>query len=81
VKIVNGYVCQTTCDVTAAKKGLDPRNPHDDPIKAAQLNATKGVLADPGSSQAVTFGGTLDALKGRRGGDLAPVARLLDLVA
>jgi hypothetical protein len=41
MKIVNGYACQTSCDVTAAKRGLDPRNPHDDPVKQAQLDAAK----------------------------------------
>jgi hypothetical protein len=45
VQIVNGYVCQTSCDVSAARAGHDPKNPHDDPMKAKQL-AEQQALAE-----------------------------------
>jgi hypothetical protein len=80
VKIVNGYVCQTSCDVTVAKKGIDPRNPHDDPVKQAQIDAAKGVQPD-NREDAVVFGGALEGLVSRRRGDVAPVVRALDLLA
>ena len=31
MQIVNGYVCQTCCDVTAAKAGKDPAHPNAPP--------------------------------------------------
>ncbi len=39
VSIVNGYFCATGCDERLAKKDIDPRNPHDDPVKQEQLDA------------------------------------------
>ncbi len=45
VKIINGYVCRTSCDERAAKQGKDPRNPHADPVKQrllAEADALKG---------------------------------------
>lgn len=31
MEIVNGYVCNTCCDVDLAKRGVDPAHPKDDP--------------------------------------------------
>jgi hypothetical protein len=71
MQIVNGYVCQTGCDVAAAKRGHDPKNPRDDPVKAEMLARAKGLpppdepvqartlAADGFSSNAVSFGGVL----------------------
>jgi hypothetical protein len=71
MQIVNGYVCQTGCDVAAAKRGHDPKNPRDDPVKAEMLARAKGLpppdktadartlAADGLSTNAVSFGGTL----------------------
>ncbi len=45
MKIINGYVCRTSCDERAAKQGKDPRNPHADPVKQrllAEADALKG---------------------------------------
>ena len=39
VSIVNGYFCATGCDERLAKKNIDPRNPHNDPVKQEQLDA------------------------------------------
>jgi hypothetical protein len=95
MQIVNGYVCQTSCDVSAARRGHDPKNPHDDPVKAAQLaeqkalaggrvtteaaSATQGA-ADGFAVEAVTFGGRLEGLSAARSGS-SGVAQLLDRVA
>jgi hypothetical protein len=35
--VVNGYPCTSSCDVAVARKNIDPRNPHNDPVKAEQL--------------------------------------------
>jgi hypothetical protein len=35
--VVNGYPCTSACDVAVARKNIDPRNPHNDPLKAEQL--------------------------------------------
>ncbi|WP_421759977.1 hypothetical protein [Devosia sp.] len=45
MQIVNGYVCATSCDVAAAKTGHDPKNPHDDPVKAAALAEQKALAS------------------------------------
>lgn len=49
ISVVNGFVCRTCCDVSLARHGHDPRNPHDDPVRAATLAVTDGK-ALPGSS-------------------------------
>lgn len=71
MQIVNGYICATSCDVSVAKKGHDPKNPHDDPVEAAQLALAKGQvpkdgdggLSAQGAEPAVQFGGALSALR------------------
>lgn len=96
MQIVNGYVCQTSCDVSAARAGHDPKNPHDDPVKARQLDEQKALAAgrpadatpetaptgvDAGFAvDAVMFGGRLAGLSVARS---QPVegARLFDRVA
>jgi hypothetical protein len=45
MQIVNGYICQTGCDVAAARAGHDPKNPHDDPVKARQLEEQKALAS------------------------------------
>jgi hypothetical protein len=43
--VVNGYPCNSSCDVAVARRNVDPRNPHNDPAKAEQLaeaDALKG---------------------------------------
>jgi len=96
VQIVNGYMCQTSCDVSAAKAGHDPKNPHDDPVKARQLDEQKalasgkapdGGAAGQGASasdgfavDAVAFGGALAGLSVPRA-PASEVQRLVDRVA
>lgn len=94
VQIVNGYICATSCDVAAAKTGHDPKNPHDDPVKAAALAEQKALAsgkpvdasasvsnnASEFAADSVLFGGSL----GRRNpvGDSAPATTnsLIDLL-
>lgn len=90
MQIVNGYVCQTSCDVTAAKHGHDPKNPHDDPVKAAMLAQAKGVPSSAGapgttpaaasaqafSADAVRFGGALSGLAVSTVAALAPAPQV-----
>jgi hypothetical protein len=79
MQIVNGYVCQTCCDVAAAKAGKDPAHPNAPPGqsgKAAKPGQTgpsdPTAGADPtGAAQptnanrpAVTFGGVLAQVNG-----------------
>jgi hypothetical protein len=81
MQIVNGYVCQTSCDVAAVKKGHDPKNPHDDPVKAAQLAASDPMAELKTSPQAVQFGGSLTALSVGSVTATASTSRLVDRLA
>ena len=95
MRIVNGYVCQTGCDVAAARRGHDPRNPHDDPVKAEKPDAARhperaggpggdapiGLSPDGGFAvEAVRFGGRLAELGPARG-SVATGSPLLDRLA
>ena len=93
MKIVNGYVCECSDEVRLAKRGIDPANPHNDPLKQRELDRKRGVedtkaLEDgkPGDfdparrdGAAVAFGGAL-AGETRSGGGAA-AAPLVDLLA
>lgn len=46
MKIVNGYVCDCGGDERLAKKGIDPENPHEDPVKAREIEERRGVPSD-----------------------------------
>ncbi len=73
MRIVNGYLCDCSDDARLAKRGIDPANPQNDPIKQQQLDARRGKIdlnaldetragdLDPNrqTGQAVTFGGSL----------------------
>jgi hypothetical protein len=43
LRIVNGYVCQTGCDVRVARQGIDPENPRQDPVKQRELDAERAL--------------------------------------
>ncbi len=65
MEIVNGYVCQSCCDVALAKKGVDPAHPKDDPTSAAYDPAVAKqdkAKASGNYAPAVTFGGALAGL-------------------
>lgn len=90
MRVVNGFVCQSGCDVALAKKGIDPKNPHNDPVKARQLEeqrALTGGIRTELSGVAdhivppVSFAGRLEGLNARRGGDLPWPAQLVDRLA
>ena len=65
MQIVNGYMCQTSCDVSAAKAGHDPKNPHDDPVKARQLDEQKALA----SGRPVDGSQSSSGASGQVGGD------------
>ena len=55
LQIVNGYVCQTCCDVTAAKAGKDPAHPNTPPgsdNKTGQAGKTDRAVGDGQTSNA-----------------------------
>jgi hypothetical protein len=93
MKIVNGFVCNCEKDTRLAKRGINPANPNNDPVKQQQLDAKHGVIPsksveegkpgdfDPNrqASGAVAFGGSL-AGETRSGGGAA-VKQLIDLLA
>lgn len=61
--IVNGYPCSNCTDTSLAKRGIDPRNPTNDPVKAEELDVRAGKppkQSEP--SSAVEFGGALEGL-------------------
>lgn len=43
VQMVNGYPCQNCTDISLAKRGLNPENPTNDPVKAEDIAARKGL--------------------------------------
>ena len=91
MKIVNGYVCECSDEVRLAKRGIDPANPHSDPLKQKELDAQRGVLdpqaleetrpgdLDPERRGAVSFGGAL-AGETRGDGEAPAVRQLIDLL-
>jgi hypothetical protein len=62
VSVVNGFVCQSGCDEAVARKGRDPRNPKNDPVKAEALAIRDGKakptddVSGAGAAQIVSFG-------------------------
>lgn len=92
MKIVNGYVCECSDEVRLAKRGIDPANPHNDPLRQQELDAQRGVLdplaldeakagdLGPDRRQAVVFGGAL-AGETRGGGEPPAIRQLVDLLA
>jgi hypothetical protein len=58
--IVNGYPCSNCSETSLAKRGIDPRNPTNDPVKAEELDVRAGKPPEPRS--AVEFGGALEGL-------------------
>jgi hypothetical protein len=66
ISVVNGYVCSSSCDVEAAKKGKDPNAPPGAPPgSSSKIDKTSGfdkqpvtvldgVLTDSSISRAVT---------------------------
>lgn len=45
LQVVNGFVCMSGCDVAAARRGADPRNPTKDPVKQALLDQADPMKA------------------------------------
>ena len=46
MRIVNGYVCECSDEARLARRGVDPANPHNDPLVQRELDAKRGKI-DP----------------------------------
>ena len=67
-KVVNGFPCTNNCEVALARKNVDPKNPHNDPLKARALEAERALRSGQpapldatrvNAADAVQFGGSL----------------------
>ncbi len=47
ISVVNGYVCNSSCDVAKAKQGKDPNTPPGAPADASKTNKTSGFAGQP----------------------------------
>jgi hypothetical protein len=59
ISVVNGFLCTCSCDVSKAKRGVDPHPKTDDAQNPAKPETKNGVVTD--DKGAVTFGGSLAA--------------------
>jgi hypothetical protein len=73
LQIVNGYLCQTCCDVALAKQGKNPAHPNApawQSDKTGQVgqsgntNQAAGASSSSTNAPAVTFGGALAQANG-----------------
>lgn len=81
MRIVNGYLVDCVDDARLARRGINPANPHNDPVKQKELDLRHGKIdvtaldetkpgdLDPNrrAGPAVTFGGSL-SIETRPGG-------------
>jgi hypothetical protein len=84
MKIVNGHVCATSCDERVARRGVDPRNPREDPVKQAALDAQAGKpppRAGTISPDAVSFGGALSGMSAGRSATAPSFGGRIDVAA
>ncbi|HEY9012064.1 MAG TPA: hypothetical protein VIN06_13695 [Devosia sp.] len=77
--VVNGYSCTSSCDVAVARRNIDPRNPHNDPVKAEQL-AEADILKGKTPRDAPPDASRVNTVENLSGAELAP-KRLVDLYA
>jgi hypothetical protein len=56
ISIVNGYLCNNSCDVAKARAGQDPH-------PRSETNQTPNAKPDAAQTPAVTFGGSLAGQK------------------
>ena len=84
IEMINGYPCTNCAEVSLARRGLDPENPDNDPIKAEEIAERSGRTVMP----AVVFDGLLSprdreaqpqAQPTRGGTQPAPAWRLFDI--
>ena len=59
ISFVNGFLCTCSCDVSKAKRGVDPHPSTDAVQDPAKPQTKNGVVTD--DKGAVTFGGSLAA--------------------
>lgn len=58
--VVNGFVCMNGCDVAAARRGADPRNPTRDPVKQEMLDRANPAKAERPAAAVAGLGGRVD---------------------
>lgn len=68
ISYVNGFLCESSCDIAKAKKGVDPHPKADALVLADKSKANASASA---AEPAVTFGGTLANLTAQA---LSPVS-------
>jgi hypothetical protein len=69
IQVVNGYLCMTGCDVAAARRGEDPRNPTGDPAKQALIDrAHPAEAGGPGRRAVAGQDGRVDPATSVRDG-------------
>jgi hypothetical protein len=84
IEMVNGYPCTNCTEVSLARRGLNPENPTNDPVKAEELANRPGRAVMP----AVVFDGVLApyeadrvASSAKAGPAAAAAWRLIDITA
>ncbi len=84
IEMVNGYPCTNCTEVSLARRGLNPENPTNDPVKAEAIASRPGRAVMP----AVVFDGVLAPYEEDRisssakaGPAAAPAWRLIDITA
>ena len=70
ISFVNGFLCTSSCEVSKAKRGVDPHPKADD--IAAKPAAAKNGVATTDDKGAVVLGGSLTAVTGATA--VAPVS-------
>jgi hypothetical protein len=59
ISFVNGFLCTSSCDVSKAKRGVDPHPKPEDVQGSAKPEVKNGVVTS--DNAAVVFGGSLSA--------------------
>jgi hypothetical protein len=62
ISFVNGFLCTSSCDVSKAKRGVDPHPKPEGVQNSAMPEVKNGVVMS--GNEAVVFGGSLSATPG-----------------
>lgn len=81
MKIVNGFVCQTCCDERVAKRGIDPRNPHEDPVRQQRIDEEDALKGKPPKRHGAEPTAASDAAAVAATASLPGLGRLVDILA
>lgn len=86
MQIVNGYACNCCADVSLARRGIDPENPTNDPVKAAEEARKSGrfdeaaVILDGALAKGALAGSNIAGDQASRRPDAGP-GRIFDFKA